>query len=159
MKKRVWLIIGIIGIIVSVCMATGVFADDQGSEEGVTETVTDAATDAGAGTDSGTTLGTDWKEEFASDKQAIKEQKETIQQNAGAAKDEEQVLKDQIQAAVQNKDFETAKQLKSQMKSTHQENLQQRDADKTALQDARQEMKDDRKAARQAGKRKRTIQK
>jgi hypothetical protein len=110
------------------------------------ETTAGTASDVSSTTDSGTNL----KEELSGDKEAIKEQRQTIKENAGAARDEEKALRDQLHQAVQAKDFETAKKLREQLKTTHQENAGQRDQDKAALKDSRQDLKQDRKAVRQS---------
>ena len=90
-----------------------------------------------------------WKQELISDRQALKEEHQSIAENAQAAKQEERQLKDQIHQAIQSGDYETARSLKDQLKETHQENIEQIHGDIQEFQEARQEFKNDLQSARQ----------
>jgi len=96
-------------------------------------------------TDTKTTL----KEDLDQKLSALKEQKSAMQTHAREAKQEENVLRDQIKTAVQSGDKTTAQQLRESLKTTHQENVQQRKDDKSTMKTARQDLRADRKIARQ----------
>ena len=93
--------------------------------------------------------GTDWQQELNSDKQQLNQQREQIKQNSQEARAEEGQLKEQIQAAIQSGDMETARQLKEKLRNTHQENVQQMIQDKKDMKLDRQDFKNDVKDARQ----------
>lgn len=104
------------------------------------------AEDAGSSNSaSGST--TDWKQELSSDQAAIKAQKEQMKGNAQAGKEEERALHEKIRQAIQSGDHQTAQTLMGQLKTMHQENVQQRQQDRQALKSARQELNSDRKKA------------
>jgi len=94
---------------------------------------------------------TDWKQELTSDRQQIKEQRDEVKQNAQEAKGEEKQLRDQIKAAMDSGDMETARKLKEQLRSTHQENVQQMQQDKQDIKISMDDFKGDVKEARQEG--------
>lgn len=95
------------------------------------------------------TADTDWKQELSSDKQEIKAQKQEISQNAKEARGEEAQLRQQIKAAMDSGDMQTAQQLKEQLRSLHQENLQEKKQDIQEMQEAKQDLKNDLMEARQ----------
>ena len=64
-----------------------------------------------------------WKQDLDSDKQQIQAQKQEISQNAKEARAEEDQLKQQIKAAMDSGDMQTARQLREQLRTVHQENL------------------------------------
>ncbi|OIO36655.1 MAG: hypothetical protein AUJ74_01630 [Candidatus Omnitrophica bacterium CG1_02_44_16] len=82
---------------------------------------------------------TNWKEEFKSDKDAIKEQKQEIGQNVQQAREEERSLLQQIEEARQSGDIQKAKDLRDQLHILHQQNMFERQEDRKDLKDARQE--------------------
>jgi metal-dependent amidase/aminoacylase/carboxypeptidase family protein len=92
-----------------------------------------------------------WKQELTFDKQQIQAQMQEVSQNVQAAKVEEAQLKEQIKAATDSGDLETVQQLREQLRSVHQENLQEMKQDKQEIQAAKQEFKNNVKKARQAG--------
>jgi len=98
-----------------------------------------------------TTVDTDWKQELSSDKQQIKTQKEEISQNAQEAKAEETQLRQQIKAAMDSGDMQTAQQLKEQLRLVHQKNIQEKKQDMQEMQEAKQDLKNDVMEARQQG--------
>lgn len=87
------------------------------------------------------------KQELEADKQKIKEQKDEMKANAQAAHTEEKALKGQIKEARKAGDTEKVKELRSQLKTTHQENVKQMKQDKKELHGAKKELWKDRKAA------------
>ncbi len=87
--------------------------------------------------------------EIAGDRQAIRSEAQDIKEDASAAKQEEKQLKDQILAAEQSGDMETARNLRDQLKAMHRENVRDRQQDKKEMKDARQELRQDIKEARQ----------
>lgn len=92
-----------------------------------------------------------WGQELSSDKQAIESQKNTIKENSEAARQGEEILREQIKDARAMGDTATAESLENKLKSLHQQNVQQKQTDRKALQETRQEFKGDRKAAKQEG--------
>ena len=107
-----------------------------------------AGTDITMPSDSGTTV----KEELRAGAQEIKEQRDTMHENAQAGREEERQIKQQMDAAVASGDYETAKKLREQLHAMHQENIQQMHQDIQAMQEAKQELRSDAKDARQEGK-------
>lgn len=95
---------------------------------------------------------TDWKGELASDKAAIKSEKEEIKEHAAAARGEERALRQEIKGAVTSGDKAKAKELREQLKTVHQENVQGMRQDKKDLGAVKKELRKDRKAAHRAGK-------
>ena len=89
------------------------------------------------------------RQELTSDRQELKEQHQGIAENANAARQEEGQARDQIHQAIQAGDYETAKNLRDQLKETHQENVEQKHSDIQALKESRQEFKSDLQGARQ----------
>lgn len=87
------------------------------------------------------------KEELSADKQKIVEQKAEIKQNAQAGKLEEKELHKQIREAQAAGDQAKVKELRAQLKSTHQENVAQKKKDKNELKTAKKELRTDRKTA------------
>lgn len=77
-------------------------------------------------TDTASASSTDYKQKIESDKAAIKTEKDTFKENASAARQEEKELFDQIRTAEQSGDHDTAKSLKEQLKTVHQENVEQK---------------------------------
>lgn len=73
--------------------------------------------------------------------EAIKTQKEAMKANAKAAKAEERQLRGQIHQAKVSGNMEAAHQLKTQLKETHSENIEQRKQDKKELKKVRHEAK------------------
>ena len=126
-------------VMMILAMAAGFPAMNLFAEETASETP--AATSA-----------TDWKQEFSSDKAAIKIEKEQMKADSSAARQEENALHRQIKQALKSGDTQTAESLKAQLKTMHQENIQQKEQDKKDLKAARQEMRSDKKEAR-AGRR------
>lgn len=98
-----------------------------------------------------TAAGTDWKQELISGRQEMQEQRQQMKENAQSARTEEKELKDQIQAAVQSGNMESARQLRDQLKAMHQENVQQMIQDKKELQSERRDLRQDLQQARQEG--------
>jgi hypothetical protein len=96
-------------------------------------------------------LTTDWKQELSSDRQAIKEQRGQINQNAQESRTEEMQLRDQIKAAMDSGNLEQAAQLREQLKSTHQENVQQMVQDRKDVKIDMQDFKNDLGQAKQEG--------
>lgn len=94
---------------------------------------------------------TDLKQEVNSDKQDIKAAHQAMKQNAQAARTEEKQLQQQIKDAVASGDMATANQLKAQLKSTHQENVQEKKQDIQNLKAQKKELRQDTKGARRAG--------
>jgi len=90
------------------------------------------------------------RQEIGYDKQQIKAQKQEISQNAQAAKQEEVKLREQIKAAMDSGDTETAQKLREQLRVVHQENLQEKTQDKQEMQAAKKELKSDIGEAQQA---------
>jgi hypothetical protein len=90
----------------------------------------------------------EWKAQLESDKAAISAQKDEMKSNSEAAKSEEKVLLDQIKAAEQSGDRATARSLRGQLKSTHQDNISEMKSDKAELKESRQTLQSDRKAAK-----------
>jgi hypothetical protein len=93
------------------------------------------------------------KEQLEADKAAIQAQKEEMKTNSQAAKSEEKALKEQIRAARASGDTAKVKELQSQLKTTHKENVQERRQDKKEMHGAKKELKKDRHAARVTKKR------
>lgn len=89
----------------------------------------------------------DWKEEFRSDRQEIKVEHQEMKESAGEARVEEKQLKQKIRDALAAGDKETAAQLKEQLRSMHQQNMQDKRQDIQELRKARQEMMQDKKEA------------
>lgn len=90
-------------------------------------------------------------EEMAGDRQAIRSEAQDIKEDSSAAKQEEKQLKDQILAAEQSGNMETARKLRERLKAMHRENVQDMQQDKKEMKDARQELRQDIKEARQEG--------
>jgi DNA-binding ferritin-like protein len=65
-------------------------------------------------------------QELSSGRQEIMESRQQIKENAAQARGEEKQLREQINQAMQSGDMETANQLKDQLRSVHQENMQQK---------------------------------
>jgi F0F1-type ATP synthase membrane subunit b/b' len=91
------------------------------------------------------------KGEIKSDIQQIKAQRDTIHENAQAAREEEKQLKQQIKEAVAAGDHKTAKKLRDQLHATHRENVAGMHQDIQSIQRAKQELRSDIKDARQQG--------
>lgn len=98
-----------------------------------------------------TTSDANWKQELTFDKQQIQAQMQEVAQNVQAAKVEEAQLKQQIKAATDSGDMETVQQLREELRSVHQENLQEMMQDKQKIQAAKQEFKNNVKKASQGG--------
>jgi len=94
---------------------------------------------------------TDWRQELTEDQQAIKEERQQMKENAEQARGEEKQLKDQIKAAMDVGDKETANQLREQLRSTHQENVQQMVQDKKDIKINQKGYRQDLNDARQDG--------
>ena len=88
---------------------------------------------------------TNLRQILSSDKQKITDQWGAIKENASQARQEEKNLLDQIHQAVQSGDYQTAKNLKEQLKNTHQENIQEKLGDREDLKESLQNLKEDRK--------------
>ena len=102
-------------------------------------------------TEENTASEANWKQELGSDKQQIDAQKQEISQNSQESRAEEDQLRQQIKTAMDSGDIQTAEQLKEQLKSVHQENLQQKMQDVQNMQSAKQDFKNDAKEAQQEG--------
>lgn len=94
---------------------------------------------------------TEWKQQFSEDRAQIQAQKEEIKNNMIASRDEEQQLRQQIGAALQANDLQTADKLKEALRAMHQENMQGMQQDRQNMQADRQALKNDLQEARQAG--------
>ena len=138
----------VFSVIVFCCFLSGaypVFAEGEtDSSIQQTEELSSVAQE-GSGSD------TDWKQELDSDKQQLQEQRQEISQNAQAAREEEAQLKQQIKAALDSGDTQSAQQLKEELRSVHQANIQEMMQDKKEMQAAKQDLKNDFKEARQEG--------
>ncbi|MCX5699861.1 MAG: hypothetical protein NTX01_09255 [Candidatus Omnitrophica bacterium] len=86
----------------------------------------------------GETAGNVEQEETTS-KQQMQAQKQELSQNAQAARAEEDQLKQQIKAAMDSGDTQTAQQLRGQLRSVHQENLRGKMQDKQEMQAAKKD--------------------
>lgn len=128
MKKKVLGVIVVLGAMLWALPAVCVFAQE-------------------AGTGSYSTEAADWKQEISSDREQLKGVKDEIKGNAQTAREEEKNLREQIRQAEQSGDPATAESLKEQLRTTHQENVQQMQEDRQGLKDARQELKTDVKGA------------
>ena len=95
--------------------------------------------------------GTDWKQELGAEKQQIQEQNQEMSQNAQAARAEKGQLREQIKAAMDSGDTQTAGKLKEQLRAVHKANMQQKMQDTQAMQGIKQDLKSDVKEARQEG--------
>lgn len=95
--------------------------------------------------------GTEWKQKFFSDREAIRQQRETMKESAQAAIEEERNLMQEVVAAESSGDFEKAKELRGQLRTKHQANIEQRHENIRTLQDSRQAAREDLKSARQEG--------
>ena len=137
-SSKLFLLVGVLDL----CFLIGVLPRLQAQEEVASQVESSASAQEASG--SGT-----WKQELISDRQALKEQHQSIAENAQAAKQEEQQIKDQIHQAIQSGDYETARSLKDQFKETHQENIEQIHGDIQEFQESRQEFKNDLQSARQ----------
>jgi hypothetical protein len=82
-------------------------------------------------------------------KDAIKSQHNEMKASADAAKSEEAALKSQIKDAKKSGDTEKAKSLRSELRTTHQQNVAERRQDVKDVHAQRKELKQDRRAARQ----------
>lgn len=91
--------------------------------------------------------GTSLKAELSADRELIASEKAKIKSNAQNAHSEEKALRDQIKAAKESGDKAKAKELRAQLKTTHQENVQQMKTDKASLHAAKKEYRQDKKAA------------
>lgn len=109
-----------------------VFAQDEESAETATET--------------------SWKQEMASDRAALKEQKTAIDSHAQEARQEEESLRSQIRQARESGDVETANQLREQLRAMHDENMQQRQADTQGLKETRDQMHEQIREAKAEGR-------
>ncbi len=87
------------------------------------------------------------KGEISSDRQQIGEEKDVMKGNAQAARQEEKNLRDKMREAYKSGDRETAKSLKEELKTTHQENVQQKKEGLGKIKEMRQELKSDIKEA------------
>ncbi len=94
---------------------------------------------------------TNWKQELRSDKQGLREDRQQIKQNATEARTEEEQMRQKIREAFEAGDMETANSLREQLKTIHQENIQQMQQDMQGLKESRQDFKQDVKDARQEG--------
>lgn len=92
-----------------------------------------------------------WKQELTADKQEIKAERAETKEHAQEARAEEKGLRDQIHAAMQSGDKETAQKLRSQLRSMHQENVGQMRQDKKDIKINMQDFKQDVKEVRQEG--------
>lgn len=126
MKKVLW---GSLGIIFFLCL----FGAFQAYAEDVNATTS-----------------TSLKEELQADKAKIQSERQEMKQNAQTGKTEEKDLRQQIQAAQAAGDTQKVSELRSQLKTTHKENVQERKQDKKDLRTAKKELRQDRKAARQS---------
>jgi hypothetical protein len=106
-----------------------------------------AQDDTSSGSTGRAALRASYKEERTADKQAIESQKAAIKEQATAAHQEEGALKEQIRAAEQSGDIETAKNLREQLKSVHQQNKQERQQSRQAIGEAKKEMRQDKREA------------
>lgn len=80
--------------------------------------------------------------DVSSDKQQIADQRDAMKSNAQAARQEEKNLRDKMHEAYQSGDVETAKSLREELKTTHQENVQQKQQDIQNIKGMRQEFKE-----------------
>lgn len=87
-------------------------------------------------------------QEIASDRQELKEQRQDIAENANAARQVEREAKDQIHQALQSGDYETAKNLRDQLKEIHQKNVEQMYSDIQELKESREGLRNDAQDAR-----------
>lgn len=120
-------IAGILGIVMLASFTAGAFAQEDEASE-----APEAA---------------EWKARLDADKAAISAQKKEMKSNAETARSEEKALLEQIRTAERSGDHATAKSLRSQLKSTHKDNVSEMKSDKAQLKESKQEMKSDRKAA------------
>lgn len=95
--------------------------------------------------------GTGWKQEISGDRQVVAEQWDVLKEHGQEARAEQRQLQQQIFDAVKSGDYETAKSLREQLKTMHQENIAQKKDDLQALRETRQELKGDIKQAKEAG--------
>ncbi|MFH1281143.1 MAG: hypothetical protein ABIH91_00265, partial [Candidatus Omnitrophota bacterium] len=93
----------------------------------------------------------EWKQQIFDDRARIQEQKEEIKGNMAASRDEERQLRQQIGAALQANDLQTANRLKENLRAMHQENMRGMQQDRQNIQADRQVLKNDLQEARQAG--------
>lgn len=89
-----------------------------------------------------------WKQTLAEDRDRLDSQKETIKSNAQAAHEEERALRDQIRQSRESGDKAAAASLRDELRSTHSENVAQKQSDMSELKDARRDLRSDSKAAR-----------
>lgn len=87
------------------------------------------------------------KQEISQDKQQLGEQKQAISEHAQAARTEEGQLREQVHQAMQSGNMEQVKELRDELKATHRENIQEKQADMQALRENRKDLKQDMKAA------------
>jgi DNA-binding ferritin-like protein len=73
-------------------------------------------------------------QEETSDKGQFKALRSEIKSNSESARQDEKALQDQIKQAEASGDRETARSLREQLRSMHQENVQQKQQDQQALQ-------------------------
>ncbi len=92
-----------------------------------------------------------WREEFKADLEQLKQQRAEMKSNAEASRQEEKVLIDQMQEAIKNGDYETAKSLRQELRATHRENVEGMKSDRQQFKENRQELRSDVKNARENG--------
>lgn len=142
--RKIFLVFGIIVFCFFLTGAYTVFAQEETvSNTQQSETVSNVE-QGETGSD------TNWKQELDSGKQQIQEQKQGNLQNAQAARVEEDQLRQQIKAAMNAGDMKVAGRLREQLKSIHQENLQEKAQDMQNMQAAKQELQSNVQEARQA---------
>ena len=89
----------------------------------------------------------DWKQEFASDRQAMKDQREKMKNASEADRAEEKEMMDQILKAQNSGDMDTAKSLREQLRTVHKENKSEKREDFKEMREMRKELNADRKEA------------
>src|SRR3989338_4768989 len=104
-SNKLFLLVGVLGLYFLIGVLPTLQAQTEAASQ--VESSVSAPEASGSGT---------WRQELISDRQALKEQHQSITENAQAAKQEEQQLKDQIHQAIQSGDYETARNLKDQFK-------------------------------------------
>ncbi|HNX68209.1 MAG TPA: hypothetical protein PLL75_04235 [Candidatus Omnitrophota bacterium] len=91
-----------------------------------------------------------WKAKLEADKKAMAAKRQEMKQNSQAARSEEKDLRKKMQEASAAGDKAKAQELRTQLKTTHQQNVAEMKTDKKEMQAARKEMRTDRKEAWQA---------
>lgn len=128
------LVLVLAAISLSLFLSAAIFAEETTQVQEQAQTQTQA-------TEQVSTTG--WKEEIKDDIQGLKGEAQQARENRREAMQEEAALKNQLREAVQTGDAQKARALRTQLKATHQENVQQRQQDLQGLRDARKEFKSD----------------